>query len=1569
MIRRFNSPRIQSQLAWKPKLSRFRPSYELLEDRLTPALTLLPAILPVGVAGTLYSQSITASGGSPGDTYTYSQTGQLPVGMTLSSTGQLAGNPGQTGSFPITVTAVDNNQPDLTGSQSYTLTIGLGFLATNLTPGTVGSPYSSTTFITPYGGSGKYSFTTAWSNNLGQSGTGGFAGLTVSSTSGQIAGTPTSAGLYTLSITAKDEVTNLTAVQTVLVSIGLKLSVTTNPAPTTGAAANVLPALTVGTNYTSGNSPVTFNAAGGAAGDTYQYSMVGTVPGMSISAGQLVGIPTTPGLYSFTVIATDQNHPQLTGSQRYTISVAPNSLQVAPGSSTLPVATAGADYAQSFFATGGSGSYTFTQTGLPTGRFPLKLSTVTPSGTLSPNNAAYAVLSGTPGVSNAGTYPFTLTVTDSQNPSLSIALDYSITIDALTIAITGNAGASTLPAATVGQAYASQSVTASGGTGPYTYAATGLPSFLTFSPSGELTANGLPTQPGLYDIVFTSTDSSATPKKGTQKFPLVVFPAASPASLGGGALTLSPANPLPVTTSGDFYSQMITASGGGVGDTYTFRATGPLPTGLSLQSNGLLSGVATVPGTYNFSVVATDNFDANLTGRQQYTLVINPKIASPTSIALAPLVLPPGKVDYTYQPPLSSSSAPDYQLTASGGTGSYTYSSSGTLPPGIVLASNGLFVGTQSPTTVSAASNGVVLSHKEFTINVASTAGFPSSGTLVILTGGGQASVSYSGLTATSFTGCTTRYTYTLATGDVVYGEGVPTKTGTYAFSVTVTDSDNHSTTQPYNITILPSPTSYYSVQQVRQAYGLNNIILSGGIIGDGTGQTIAIIAIGDDKSFVSSTDPNYVNSDLHKFNLSMGLPDPPLFLKLDQYGGTNYPSKSYSDDGETSQDVEWVHALAPGANIILFEAPEESSDIAIQTALNYPGVTVITYSYGNSSNAGSNESTGETSTDYLYLAPAGKNVTFVNASGDNKGVQYPVAGTTYPSPNPYVLAAGMSTMISDAQGNYLGELTNTSPYMPTTANQNTGINIPNYGPSTYEAQPSYQAGIVPTSNSIPSALVTSVSGSSILVNTTANFPSSGTLFDQTTGAVITYTGIDYTPGDYKFKGFSTSGTVNAGDTLLLADSSGTPLLRRSGPDVSFNGTWATGAAGLTNGSWGQANGTSLAAPSWAALIAIANQGRALAGLEPLSGPVDTLPMLYNLPASDFNKITYQYNGTQSVGNATFNQSGLGSPIANRLVPGLVGGHNTISGQVIANGIPGAGWTIYLSSTAGAPLTPQQAIVTTDVNGYYSFLVAPGTYYVNAMAPAGGGSGGQSSNPVTFTPGADNVHVVNFSIATTPNQDYVNNVYQLLLGRSADAGASFWVNLLNNGASPSSVVLSIQGSSEYLSLVVNALYEHYLDRPADAGGLASWTAVLSGGTTIESVTASIVGSSEYFTLVGNTNTAYVTSLYTNILGRTGSEAEIQSWVNQIQSGTSPTQVATTFLTSTEYRTDLITGGPTTLGTFPYAPNWEGYYPEFLGRQADPDGLAVWLTAMANGATDQQVLASIFGSPEGYSMWS
>ena len=93
------------------------------------------------------------------------------------------------------------------------------------------------------------------------------------------------------------------------------------------------------------------------------------------------------------------------------------------------------------------------------------------------------------------------------------------------------------------------------------------------------------------------------------------------------------------------------------------------------------------------------------------------------------------------------------------------------------------------------------------------------------------------------------------------------------------------------------------------------------------------------------------------------------------------------------------------------------------------------------------------------------------------------------------------------------------------------------------------------------------------------------------------------------------------------------------------------------SGPWVQVGGTSLAAPSWAALIAIANQGRVLAGGAPLSGPLDgpgqTLAALYAISSTDFNDITSGSNGVFSAGPGYDEVTGLGSPKANLLVADL----------------------------------------------------------------------------------------------------------------------------------------------------------------------------------------------------------------------------------------------------------------------------------------------------------------------------
>src|SRR5271157_2457019 len=85
---------------------------------------------------------------------------------------------------------------------------------------------------------------------------------------------------------------------------------------------------------------------------------------------------------------------------------------------------------------------------------------------------------------------------------------------------------------------------------------------------------------------------------------------------------------------------------------------------------------------------------------------------------------------------------------------------------------------------------------------------------------------------------------------------------------------------------------SGFTPTQIRTAYGVNLLKL-GSITGDGRGQTIAIIDAYDDPALVSSTSTSFSNSDLHKFDVQVGLPDPPSFTKLDENGGANYPMPS----------------------------------------------------------------------------------------------------------------------------------------------------------------------------------------------------------------------------------------------------------------------------------------------------------------------------------------------------------------------------------------------------------------------------------------------------------------------------------------------------------------------------------------------------------------------------------------------------------------------------------------------------------------------------------------------------
>jgi hypothetical protein len=155
---------------------------------------------------------------------------------------------------------------------------------------------------------------------------------------------------------------------------------------------------------------------------------------------------------------------------------------------------------------------------------------------------------------------------------------------------------------------------------------------------------------------------------------------------------------------------------------------------------------------------------------------------------------------------------------------------------------------------------------------------------------------------------------------------------------------------------------------KMRAAYGLGTVgssnVTFGGIQGDGTGQTIAIVGSGDYPTAAA---------DLASFDSYWGLPAPPSFQVLNATGQAS-PLPATQNAGEAALDVEWSHVMAPGANIILFEG---NLYTAMTTAADTPGVAVVSISYN----------IGGTQPDSFFTTPAGHTgVTFLGASGDSAG-------------------------------------------------------------------------------------------------------------------------------------------------------------------------------------------------------------------------------------------------------------------------------------------------------------------------------------------------------------------------------------------------------------------------------------------------------------------------------------------------------------------------------------------------------------------------------------------------------
>jgi subtilase family serine protease len=185
-----------------------------------------------------------------------------------------------------------------------------------------------------------------------------------------------------------------------------------------------------------------------------------------------------------------------------------------------------------------------------------------------------------------------------------------------------------------------------------------------------------------------------------------------------------------------------------------------------------------------------------------------------------------------------------------------------------------------------------------------------------------------------------------------------------------------------------PSPYGL-SPDQIKMAYGFSGDPTAG------TGQTIAIV-----DAYHSAT----AASDLAQFSSYYGLPQCPAgscFTQVDQTGGTSYPAVDGGWGLEIALDVQWAHAIAPAANILLVEATTNSF-ANLMAAEDYARsrAQYVTNSWGG------NEFLGESLYDSHFTTPSGASkVSFFVSAGD--------AGlpAEYPSSSPNVISVGGTTL------------------------------------------------------------------------------------------------------------------------------------------------------------------------------------------------------------------------------------------------------------------------------------------------------------------------------------------------------------------------------------------------------------------------------------------------------------------------------------------------------------------------------------------------------------------------------
>lgn len=650
----------------------------------------------------------------------------LPAGLKLDpATGKITGTPTVAGTVPVTVTAT------ITAADGSVSTIPLtGDIMITDTPlpgGTVGDSYLGNVIPTGLPAGAVFS---GLKVNSGLP-----AGLSFDPATGLITGTPTTAGTFNVDITY-----TVTRADGSTVQAHDIVPVTINPADKTPPA--ITPISNVRTPGDTAITPILVTSDDPDA----SYSVTGLPAGLTFNpaTGEITGVPINLGTSTVTVTATDAKGN--TSTTTFTIEVYDNIL---PAFGAMTDITNPVGYEMTpYLVTIDDPTATITVSGLPAGV------------TFDP---ATNLLTGTP--TTVGSYPVVFTAVDPSGNTSTTTITYEVTPinTAATQAVTVPEDVAITPISIETDPAATTTVTT-------------LPTGLTFNDAtGEIT--GTPTEPGVYQIDYTTRNKNGTVTNGTVILTVTdttapVITANNGSGVAGTAIT-------PISVTVDDPGAQLTFTG--------------LPDGLSYDlANSEISGTPTTPGVYTVTITATDA--AGNTATRDITITI----ADETAPYIAPIADVTTPVGNPMTPITVTTDDPTATTTVTG------------LPAGVTFdPATGDITGTPTtpgtyPVTVTSTDPAGNTTSTTFTITVVDVT--PPAITPIndVTTPGGSPmtpiTVTTDDPNATiAVTGLPDGVTFDPTTGTI---SGTPTTPGSYPVTVIANDAAGNPSTETFIITV-----------------------------------------------------------------------------------------------------------------------------------------------------------------------------------------------------------------------------------------------------------------------------------------------------------------------------------------------------------------------------------------------------------------------------------------------------------------------------------------------------------------------------------------------------------------------------------------------------------------------------------------------------------------------------------------------------------------------------------------------------------------------------------------------